>query len=402
MYVARQPIFKTNMEVYGYELLYRNNLESKIYDGTSSTQATASVISELYESGYLSITNQKRAFINFDEILLMNDFTEIIEPNEMVIEILETAIVTDALIERIIDLKEKGYLIALDDFNEDINTYPLTTYADIIKYDLIETPLESIEQSVKYALKADKILLAEKIETMEEFVKAKEMGFNLFQGFFFSKPKIISKSASHISSITLYLEILKELRNEEPSYQIIAEIIEKDVSLAYRLMKIVNKRSGDDLVYSIKRALTYLGFKEIERWINILMVQSLSKNKPMELTAVSLIRSKFCENTARHSKNSSLWREASMMGLFSTLDAILDQSICDVIDEVALSQNIKLALCKQEGPLSGLYELVLAYETGEFSIIDTCVQKLGLDQKKTEKDYIKAVEWANQTLKLIF
>lgn len=402
MFIARQPIFNNNLDVYGYELLFRNSNKSSGFDGISSIAATAGVVSGLYELGLQQIVDNKRAFINFDADFLKRDLSELIDPNNLIIEVLEDVAVDDYLIERIIQLKAEGYKIALDDFVEDYDSYPLVKYADIIKFDLMLTPLEEIAHLVYKAQIQNKILLAEKIETEEIFNKAKEMGFHLFQGYFFSKPKIVGKSGANKSTTKIqYARILSELKKEEPSYQVLAEIIEQDVNLAYRVMKVISSRSGDDLIYSIKRALTYMGLKEIERWISILMIQELGASKPKELMTMSLIRTKFAEDIAKHSEFKNHKHEASMMGLFSTLDAMLDESMEVALEDVSLPQSIKDALIYEKGILNPINSLVKAYEQANWEEAIALCSQFKLDETVLLDDYVSAVKWAGDIVKMM-
>jgi EAL and modified HD-GYP domain-containing signal transduction protein len=392
MFVARQPIFTTNLEVYGYELLYRDSDNSTSFAGMSSFKATASVLITTLENGINHIVGDKKAFINFDADFIKNFIPEILDEKQMVIEILENVKVDDELIDRIKELREMGYKIALDDFEEDISSYPLVPYSDIIKYDLMITPLDKIKKSVKMASRLNKILLAEKIETEEEFLIAKKMGFNLFQGYFFSKPKIVSKLNTRNNSKSQYIRILNELKKVEPSYQIIAEIIEKDVKLAYRLLRVISSRSGNDLIYSIKRALTYMGLNEIDRWIRIMMIQEIGVKKPKELISISLIRSKFAENVSQLcNRIKDKKYEASMMGLFSTIDVLLDTSMEKALTDTALPISIKNTLIKKEGELYPLYELMIYYERCNWKAVENTAKKFGLNQDEVTNAYLDAV-----------
>ncbi|GAU76839.1 EAL and HDOD domain-containing protein [Fusibacter sp. 3D3] len=400
MFIARQPIFNNKLDVYGYELLFRKSDKSLKFDGLSSLAATAGVVGGLYELGFSQIIDNKRAFVNFDADFLMRDISELIEPNKLIIEVLEDVLVDELLIERIKMLKAMGYKIALDDFVENYDVYPLVPYADIIKFDLMLTPLETIGPAVYKALMSKKILLAEKVETEAIFLKAKEMGFHLFQGFFFSKPMIIGKTSTNKSATKIqYARLLSELKKEEPSYQILAEIIEKDVSLAYKLMKVISSRSGDDLIYSIKRALTYMGLKEIERWISILMIQDLGGEKPEELMTLSLVRTRFAEKIAKHTNLRQYKHEASMMGLFSTLDAMLDEPMAEALKDISLPQSIKDVLIRKEGVLLPICSLINAYEMGDWAAAYKICHTFELDEAILLEDYIEAVKWAGETLK---
>ncbi|MGO1651314.1 EAL and HDOD domain-containing protein, partial [Senegalia sp. (in: firmicutes)] len=379
MFIARQPIFNKSLKVYGYELLYRENSDSKIFDSIDSTKATASVLGGLFENGIDDIVGDKKAFINFDYDFLMSDVLELIDPNILVIEVLEEIKADEKIIDRLKYLKNKGYEIALDDFVEKYNDYPLIPLTDIIKYDILATPLNTIKNEVKVALYENKILLAEKVETKEEFLQAKEMGFKLFQGYFFSKPSVISESNNKKTIKTQYIKIISELKKDEPSYQKIAEIIEIDINLSYRLLRITKRRESKNDFESIKKALLYMGLKEIERWINILMMQDLTIKKPKELMKTSLVRSKFCEFIAENSKYKKRKFEASMMGLMSTIDALLDKPMEDAISEISLSEDIKNALVDCKGSLSYIYNLMFSYEKGDWMNVKFYAKKLHID-----------------------
>lgn len=402
MFIARQPIFNKTMEVFGYELLYRSGSDSKVFDGSSSSHATASVIGGLFESGINQIVDDKRAFINFDAAFIASGLPELIENHRLIIEVLEDVEVNEDLIQRIRELKEKGYRIALDDFVEAYDKYPLVPFADIIKYDLMMTPLDTIKTAVMRALSDNKILLAEKIETEAEFIKAKEMGFSLFQGFFFSKPSIVGKPNTKATTKAQYGRIISELKKEEPSYQTLAEIIEKDVNLAYRVMRAIKSRAGDDLVYSIKRALTYMGLKELERWINILMIQDLGENKPKELMILALVRTRFAEAIAVQSGKKNIKYEASMMGLFSTLDAMLDQKIDDALSDISLPISIIDVLCKHQGELVPIYTLMMAYEKAEWDDAIRLSFALNIDEGSLYTAYLASVKWAGEIVNMMY
>lgn len=403
MYIARQPIFKINMDVYGYELLFRSSRESLAYDGTSHTKATASVISGLVEEGLSAIVDNKRVFINFNEELLSSDYLELIQKDRLVIELLETVEANESLKARMKDLKDRGYEIALDDFSEEYQGYPLKEYARIIKFDLVRTPLPTIRHSVREALAEGKILLAEKVETEEEFLQAKEMGFKLFQGFFFARPMIVGKRfETRTTTSNQYLRIFKELENEEPSFQALAEIIEKDVNLSYRLLRVIREKTSGELVYSIKKALTYMGLKDLERWIRVLMIQEMGADKPKELVYISLIRSKLAEEIALSSHLKKSRFEASMMGLFSTLDALLDMEMEEALKGMNLSPRVSEALVRSEGELALIRKIIESHERGEWQQLDEQAKSLHLPEEEVYVSYLKAVRWAKELMEILY
>lgn len=401
MYIARQPIFDIHKKIYGYELLFRNDQESKLFGkDVSSTVATATVIDGLFEAGMDSIVDSKKAFVNFDYEFLMSEAVELINPNTLIIEVLEDVVVDEFLLERIKYLKAKGYKIALDDFVEDYKDYLLTPLADIIKYDLIETPLEEIKKEVELALKDKKILLAEKIETLEEFLLAQKMGFHLFQGYFLFKPSIISRSNDKKGLKGQYSRILQELHKDEPSYQALAEIIETDINLAYRFVRVASYKNTEDAIYSIKNSLIYLGLREIERWINVLMLRELSSDKPIEIMNLSLVRAKFSEYISENSHYRNRKLEISIMCLLSMIDAILDIPMEEALDELLLSEDVKDALINRSGNLSPVFELVCAYESADWETVNEISSKIGLNEDLIMNGYFEALVWATEIINI--
>lgn len=401
MFIARQPIFNKRLDVYGYELLFRGSSKSMEFDGISSASATATVISGLFECGIDCIVEDKYAFVNFDDDFIHSDTLELIEPKRLIVEVLESVEVDERLTKRLKELKDKGYKIALDDFFENIAEYPLIPIADIIKFDIMATPLETIKADVRAALSRNKTILAEKIETEEEFLKAKEMGFHLFQGYFFSKPKITAKTFSEGTSKMQYLRIIRELKKEEPSFQKIAEIVETDVVLAYRLIRIISNRIDGDLIPSIKKALMYLGLKESERWIYILLMQDYGSNKPKELMRISLIRTRFAEKIALYGGLKKYSIEASMMGLFSVLDAMLDKTMEDALEDISLSKPIKDALIYNKGVLFPVLKLLIDYEKGNWEEAERISKELNIDEIVLREEFLDAIQWARDTMLVI-
>ena len=398
MYIARQPIFNKEMKVYGYELLFRANSTSTVFDDSDATVATASVLSGLFETGIDHIVDGTKAFINFDYDFILSDTIELIQPETLVIEVLENVDDDVFLAERLVELKKKGYKIALDDFVEDYDEYKLVPISDILKIDIIETPLDEIGATVDKAKKENKILLAEKIETENEFIQAKKMGFELFQGYFFSKPSIISKVNDKKSTKIIYGRIISELKKDEPSYQKLADIINTDVNLAFRLMKVIHAKQNEELVDSIKKALLFMGLKEIERWINILMLQELSYHKPVELLKLSLVRTKFSELIAINSVYKKRKSEISMMCLFSVLDAMLDVPMKEALMDITLSEDIKRSLINEGGELKPMCDLIHGYENGDWELVKQLSKQIKIEEEKVSVCYLEAITYANDIL----
>ncbi len=401
MYIARQPIFDRNLNVYGYELLYRSTNTSNRFDGVSSKSATGAVINALYELGIKEIIDERKAFINFDEEILLSDIPELISSSNLVIEVLETVKDTTEMNRRLKKLRDRGYWIALDDFNNNYEEYSLVEHANIIKYDIRETPLDTIKNDVKKALKENKILLAEKLESNDEYYKAKEMGFHLFQGYFFSKPYIVGKNDNKTSNSLQYALILNELSKEEPSFQRLAELFESNTALAYKVMKLVGKKTFTSDVYSVKRALTYIGLRDLKLWVSVLMVQDFGNDKPPELLKLSLIRSKFAELIIRRTSDKKYALESAMMGLFSTLDAIMDKTMEELLKDLPFTPDVKNALLNHTGFLGGLYNFIIAYENADWEYVNSKLEEVNIDEEKIFNCYLEAIKWANEIINAI-
>lgn len=398
MFIARQAIFDRSMKVYGYELLHRNSATAKKYNSTSPDQSSASVLNGLFELGIDNISSNKKSFVNFNYDFLFSDSIELIDPENLIIEVLEDTVADDQLIARLTELRSKGYKIALDDFIENTQTYPLMPIAHIIKFDLIETPLHTIEQDVQRALFQRKVLVAEKVETEADFKQAKAMGFHLFQGFFFQKPNIVGRTSSKKSPKLSYLRILDELSQEIPSFDRLTEIIKADVHFVHRLLLTTkeNAKESQDLVNQIKQSLIFMGLKQLKRWVNILILQDLAIDKPEELAQLSLVRAHFGEQLAANSPFHPRKNEIYGMFLFSTLDALLDLPMHDALTDLSLTSAVRAALIQQQGELYPFLELVYSYEQGQWENVKKAAELIGLDQDNITNYYVQAIQYARK------
>lgn len=222
------------------------------------------------------------------------------------------------------------------------------------------------------------------------------MGFHLFQGFFFQKPNIVGQPNNKKSPKLTYMRIIDELNREEPSFKKIAAIIKTDVNLTHRLLLTTkeNKVYSDDIVKNIQHSLVFLGFRQIRRWINILILRDLSSDKPDELTQLSLIRARFGELLAENSQFINRKNEIYGMALFSSLDALLDLPMEKALDKIKLSQDVKNALVLKKGILYPLIDLICAYEKGEFEKVNSLAKKMNITVKKIRFYYIEAINYS--------
>lgn len=396
--IACQPILNTKKGVFSYELLYRSSLNSTKYDATDGVAATRELLATAFgDIGIKKITGGKRSFVNFPGKLLEEDIPLLYSKDILVVEVLETVEPTDCNIEALRRLKKHGYMIALDDF-----TYPkgydeIVQMADIIKVDFLQYPDREELQRLLNKLRrvGDKVLLAEKVETEENFEFARQLGFSLFQGFFFSRPKL--HSGLHLRPMELSrLQLLRCLSEEELDFKKIAEIIKRDVVLSHRLLRIVNSnRYGlSFFVSSILHALTILGTEGTRKWISFAVLQDCAGESEQELSRMALTRGLFMERLTIPLHRKREKEPFFLMGLFSLADALMKVPMEEVLSQTNLSTRVTKPLLTGKGEMAELLQIVIGYEHADWDQVGRVIDKFGLDENLLSKYYLQALEEA--------
>ncbi|MCB1669104.1 MAG: HDOD domain-containing protein [Porticoccaceae bacterium] len=395
--VARQPIFNQQKELAGYELLFREDevIGQMVVDGDSKT---SSVISNSYFSiGLEKLLGGKRGYINFIKNLLIEKFPLLLPRQSIVVEILEDIDVDDDLIEACQELCDSGYTLALDDFVFSPELLPLVTMAKIIKFDfLISTPEEIRQYLAMLPADSERTLLAEKIETNEQFDLAKGMGFQLFQGFFFCRPEIIKGAVIPDVSLKL-LQVVAEVNQKDFNIDKLEELIEPDISITYKLLRYINSAyyALETRISSIKQAITYLGQNEIRRFVSMVALSNLSEGKPDEIARSACCRAKFCELVAAVSPVNVSEREAFTAGLLSLVDAIIGQPMKVIMEALPLSNGIKDALVSGAGHTGLILKLAKFYERGCWDDISKITHELDIDESLLPGFYFQSCQWSN-------
>ncbi len=394
-FIARQPIFDMNQKAYGYELLFRSGLDN-VFRHTDPDQATSKVIADsFFLLNLQSLTGGKRAFINITREVLIHEFLFLIPKEQIVVEILENVPPDDEVVVACEKLKRAGYLLAMDDFVFDDRYLTLIELTDFIKVDFLSTEKEVRRSLVREFASTGIKFLAEKVETLEMLEEAKEMGYAYCQGYFFSRPKIIS--GKDIPGFKLhYLHLLQEIQRPELDFVRISEIIKREVSLSFKLLRYINSAFFGlrNKISSLKQALLLLGEKEIRKWITLITLASLGEDKPEELVTQSILRGKFCESIAPFVRLSPRSEDLFLMGIFSMIDAILDRPLSDILSEIPISDDIKRALLGEENELGEIYQYVLSYERGNWETLDEKGYRLGVEERTAARLYREAVQWS--------
>jgi EAL and modified HD-GYP domain-containing signal transduction protein len=394
VYVARQPIFDKGMGIVGYELLYRRSMNN-FFEGVDDNQATADLINSAFlVMQFNELTSGTRAFINFSADMLIKEIPLLLPKGFIVIEILEKVEATEEVLNACRKLKSEGYMIALDDFTFRESNIPLMEWADIIK---VEFSTVDIQTQRKYIQKyGDRIkFLAEKVETREEYQLAASMGYDYFQGYFFSMP-VIEKSKEIASMPAALLRLIQEINQPDPDYQPLTEIIETDVGLSYKLLKFAGSvffgTRGD--VFTVKQALIRLGMNEIRKWVYLLMLKNMQSTENKELVKTCLIRAKFMELLALEAGGGRKHYSYFLAGLFSSIDVLLECDMDTAVKELPIALDVKEALLGSKNDIEYALRMVLYQEMGKWDEIDISTFAPGMVRGRMTSLYIMSLQWA--------
>lgn len=397
-FIGRQAILDQQKKVYAYEILFRSGLKNAFDPNLDGNIATQSVmVNAMLDFGMNKLVSDKRAFINFTEQNLLTRAPKLLPSENVVVEILETVQPTPEILQVVQELKEAGYKIALDDFVLLPGYEPLIEMADIIKVDFRITADPEERKSMREILPKHVRLLAEKIETEEEFQQALEYGYVLFQGYFFCKPAVLHQKRLTSNALSK-IRLLREVNRQNVDFSAITGVISSDTNLVHKLLTYINS-AGIGLtnhVSNLKQATVLLGTSGVLRWVTLVSLQTFSEDKPPELFTLSLLRAKFCELIAQRLKRPGLTPDTGfLLGMFSLLDVLLSLPMEDVLKEVALADDINAALLGEDNDLRRLLDLVVAYEKGDWDAVITCSDRLNLPADQLKPTYDKVLEWYN-------
>jgi len=393
-YLARQPILNRARELFAYELLFRDGIRTSC-DGLDLELASTSVMDTSFLIGFDKITAGHRMFINCPRDFLLRDYISLFPPNSVVVEILENIKPDQEVIDACHRLKQAGYTIALDDFVDSPGWAPLVALADILKVDFrLTDPKEQNAIVSRYAGKNIR-MLAEKVETQKEYAAAMEMGYSLFQGYFFCRPEIMQHRA--LPSFKLaYLELLQAATAPEFDIKELALKIKHEASLTFRLLRYLNSAAFGlrSEIRSVAHALSLLGERELRKWIAVVSVGVLADGKPDELMTVPLVRGRFCELLAPLAGMPAHANDLFLMGLLSVMDAILDKPLHSILAELPVRAEIKDALQARKGLYWQLLELATAHERADWEKVSALVSETGMKEDQVSALYVAAVDWS--------
>ena len=390
--LARQPIFNTKQVVVGYELLFRSEIAPAVFDGNL---ATSQVLLNAYtENNIEEITGGLKAFVNFTRELLLQPPP--FSPDHLIIEILESIQPDAEVVAAVQDLKKRGYTLALDDYVPGTAADAFLPYVNIVKLELPAIAAATLEATIATLRERDIRLLAEKIETHEEFQRCLDLGCNMFQGYFLSKPQVIKGRKLPHNKLAV-MQLIATMQNPSLSIARIIEIITRDPSLAFKFLQLVNSAAfrRSRKIESIHMAVMMLGLNRIKAWATLLALTSID-DKPLILVTFALTRARMCELLSQ-----AIEPEAAdtffTIGLFSCLEAFFDTPIAELLQRLPLDEKVTEALTRMKGRAGLALHTAIQYERCNLDGIHwNLLQRFSLQPLKVSEIYRQSVQWVNE------
>ena len=391
LFIARQPIYDSQLGVIGYELLYRSgDMDRAVFDD-ANLASCETIMNTFMHIGVDTLVGSTLAFINLPTEFITNPALTPMLREQSVLEILEDVEPTEAVIQGIKRLKSEGYKIALDDFEYDEKYIPFLQLADFIKLDVNNRTEDELAEHIQIVSAYQAKLVAEKVETQELYTICKDLGFDYFQGFFFCHPQLVKHKHTPANKLVV-LNLLSKIQNPELDFDEFESILAQDVTLTYKLMRYINSAAFPFRreVDSIKDAIVLLGINNMKDWVTLIMMSKIIENKPNELIVTAMVRGKMCELLAEKYQP-DIKHQMFLVGLFSVLDALMDMPMIDLLDSIILSAPVKLALLDKAGPHGEIYQQVLLYEHSSWDDLGDN----GINSQDLMMHYLAAVNWAD-------
>lgn len=400
IFLGRQPILDTKQNVVGFELLFRSaqSLTANIIDHSQASADT--IINAFCGFGLQEVLGKHRNFINVNTEFLMSDLIELLPREQVVIELLEIVEITDDIIERCSRLKDMGFALALDDFCYNSAYEPMFDLVDIVKIDLLQTSQPALSEIVRYLKNKPLTLLAEKVETLEQFNECRGLGFDLFQGYYFARPAVLNRKKIDISRLTL-LKLLEYVLTEAETREI-EGAFKQNPNLSYNLLRLVNSVAMGmrEKVSSISHAIVILGRQQLKRWIQLLLFTHGTTNASSSpLMQMAAMRGKLMELLVQQQGDSQHGNDFSdlafMTGILSLLDTLLSIPMEEIVNQISLRDEVRQALLTREGRLGRLLLMNEKLEIGDFEAVNDLLRETGIDLSRLVPAQIEAMSWTN-------
>ncbi len=403
VFLARQPILDIHQKVFGYELLHRSS-RSGGYSAADGDLASMQLIGNTMLSfGPAKVLNGRVGLINFTRELLVSGLAHLLPADSFIVEVLESVEPDAEVIEACRELRRRGYRLALDDFVPTPELEPLISLAHIIKVDFLQTPAAVRRALVRRHAPAGILMLAEKVETAEDFAAARQEGFGYFQGYFFARPAILENKDIPPFKLNL-LRLLAEVNQPECDFARLEQLLKPEVTLCYRLLRYVNSAAFTTLsaVTSIQQAMTLLGENRLRKWLTMAALPALASDKPAELVELSVLRARLCEALAVPAGLGGRSQDLFLMGLFSLLDAMIGRPLEELLDELGLPEDIQRVLLDKDSGKGGpadVYRIVLASETSDWQSLAGAAARLNIPANRVSELFVESTAWCAEVFR---
>lgn len=400
-YLGRQPILDINQNIVAYELLFRSGhvVAAGVTDDVLATSSV--IINTISQFGIDHVLDQQDGFINVSNEMLMSDVLELLPQDRVVLELLETVVITDAVIERCRELKAKGFRLALDDFEYAPIYDTLFSLVDIVKFDVMLSDVATIEQALAILKRWPHLrLLAEKVEDHEQFMRCKVMGFILFQGYFFARPAILTGKKTNPDQLTL-LRVIAQLACDAEIVEI-ERTFKSNASLTLGLLRLVNSVSMgmSRKISSLNQALLVLGQRQLQRWMQLLLYaqHGTGGTGTNPIMQMAVMRAKSLELLSQyqpdvHHRTDDAKDQAFMVGMLSLVDAVVGMEMADILAQLGLADDVNDAVLKREGYLGQLLSLIEEVECDNVETTTDLLADLNLTPDQLNQAGLEAMQW---------
>src|SRR3954452_1297769 len=392
IFVARQPIYDRELEVFAYDLLFSSGDADAAHTDIDSEAATSTVIVNTFASmGLTDLVGNRPAAMTVSKSFLLDAGSLQLPAERLILELRRDVKAEDEVLAALSELKVRGYTLAIDDFVATPERQPLLELADIVKLDIQALGQQALWQHSGQLQGGGAKLVAKRVETHEELEFSRNLGFEYYQGQFLCQPKLVTKRTVPTNRMAK-LAMLAELNRPDADFDSLEKLIGHDVGLSYRFLRYINSAffSLPHKVGSIRQALVLLGINAVKRWATLLAMAEVD-DKPNELIVTALVRAKMCE-LAAGSLPAREREEFFTTGMFSVVDALLDSPMDVVLASLPLSDEVKAALHRHQGPKGVVLSAVLAYEQARFEDLKALVPP----GASTQEMYTESIAWARQ------
>lgn len=397
IFVARQPIFDRRRNVVAYELLFRSGMQNAFGQSDPNRASVQMMDTTLLGFGLDSLVGDKQAYFNASRDVLVHEHWAVLPPSRSVIEVLESITPDAEVAAACAGLKKSGYRLALDDFVFRPEYELLLPMVDVVKVDfLVTTGAARADLARRFAARGI-TMLAEKVETYEEFRAGLDAGYDLFQGYFFCRPEMF-KGKDIPASKTNLLRLMQEINRPDLEFDQLEALIKGEVTLSVRLLRFLRSAGFGwrHEVETIEQALRILGERAVRKWASLVVLTLIGEDKPPELVTTTLVRAQLCEQLGAEAALPERQADLFLVGLLSTLDAMLDRPMAEVLEQLAVSPGVREALLDGDNLLKDTLELAISYDRGDWSRVRSLAPRIAYPEPAIPEAYRHAVEWVHR------